>query len=393
MNGKHISKRITLVIGAVMMILVTTTVARGVYNFNSKDSQVSSKNEIRDRAIKEAIVESLSKESSEELDEESELTDYINDSKKLNEENRIDIEVIEESKDPENIETKVSEEAESEIIEEIEEIIDVEDVEKKPVEFKVASRGQAEKILVKPEIIEEKPLKETQANEEPVKIEVAKQEVIVAVKEEPAKAKVLEEETVKEVEVKEEPAKAKVLKEETAKEVVVKEEPTKVKVLKEEIVKEVAVKEEPAKAEVLKEEAVKEETVKKEVVKEEVVKEKPISKPSNQLDGARSIVMKASAYDLSFESCGKRPGDRGYGITASGTKARPGVVAVDPKVIPLGTKLYIESMDGTGSYGYASAEDKGGAIKGNRIDLFFSSRSDALKFGRRQVKVYILDQK
>lgn len=112
---------------------------------------------------------------------------------------------------------------------------------------------------------------------------------------------------------------------------------------------------------------------------------------SPSLNGARSMIMNASAYDLSFESCGKRPGDKYYGITASGTQARPGVVAVDPSVIPLGTKLYIESMDGTGSYGYASAEDKGGAIKGNRIDLFYANRSDALKFGRRQVKVYILD--
>lgn len=121
---------------------------------------------------------------------------------------------------------------------------------------------------------------------------------------------------------------------------------------------------------------------------------KPVSLNSSvsaSLAGKRSIVMNASAYDLSFASTGKNPGDRGYGITASGTMARPGVVAVDPRVIPLGTKLYIESLDGTKSYGYASAEDKGGAIKGNRIDLFFSNRSDALNFGRRNVKVYILD--
>ena len=129
--------------------------------------------------------------------------------------------------------------------------------------------------------------------------------------------------------------------------------------------------------------------------KEEAEKEKPVTKPvekpSNSIEGARSIFMEATAYDLSFESCGKNPGDKNYGITASGTQARPGIVAVDPKVIPLGTKLYIESMDGTGSYGYASAEDTGGAIKGNIIDLFFTNRSDALSFGRRQVKVYILD--
>ena len=101
--------------------------------------------------------------------------------------------------------------------------------------------------------------------------------------------------------------------------------------------------------------------------------------------------MKASAYDLSFASTGKRPGQRGYGITASGTTARPGTVAVDTRVIPLGTKLYVESLDATSDYGFAIAEDTGGAIKGNRIDLFYPSNADAIRFGRRNVKVYILD--
>lgn len=104
----------------------------------------------------------------------------------------------------------------------------------------------------------------------------------------------------------------------------------------------------------------------------------------------KSIVMTATAYDLSFASTGKRPGDKYYGITASGTKARPGVVAVDPKVIPLGTKLYVQSLDGTKDYGFAIAEDKGGAIKGNKIDLFFETATQVKNFGRRKVKVYIL---
>lgn len=104
-----------------------------------------------------------------------------------------------------------------------------------------------------------------------------------------------------------------------------------------------------------------------------------------------TIVLEATAYDLSYASTGKRPGDRYYGITASGTRARPGTVAVDPRVIPLGTKLYVESLDGTMDYGFAIAEDVGGAIKGERIDLFFSSALDCKNFGRRDVKVYILD--
>lgn len=101
--------------------------------------------------------------------------------------------------------------------------------------------------------------------------------------------------------------------------------------------------------------------------------------------------MVATAYDLSYESCGKYPGDPYYGITASGTKAVPGTVAVDPSVIPLGTKLYIASTDGSPDYGFATALDTGGAIKGNRIDLFMESNSDANNFGIRQVKVYILE--
>ncbi|MEY8414712.1 3D domain-containing protein [Tissierella praeacuta] len=104
----------------------------------------------------------------------------------------------------------------------------------------------------------------------------------------------------------------------------------------------------------------------------------------------KAMTMTATAYDLSFESCGKSPGDRYYGLTASGTKVRPGVVAVDPRVIPLGTKLYVQSLDGTKDYGFAIAEDTGGAIKGNKIDLFFESSSAVNRFGRRKVKVYVL---
>jgi uncharacterized protein YabE (DUF348 family)/3D (Asp-Asp-Asp) domain-containing protein len=103
-------------------------------------------------------------------------------------------------------------------------------------------------------------------------------------------------------------------------------------------------------------------------------------------------VMRATAYDLSFQSTGKLPGDRGYGITKLGTKARPGVVAVDPSIIPLGSKLYIESTDGFMAYGFAIAEDIGGAIKGNKIDLFVEDYALARRFGVRNVRVYILDE-
>lgn len=101
--------------------------------------------------------------------------------------------------------------------------------------------------------------------------------------------------------------------------------------------------------------------------------------------------MVATGYDLSYESCGKYPDDPYYGITASGAKAQPGTVAVDPSVIPLGTKLYIASTDGSPDYGFATALDTGSAIKGYRVDLFMENNQDALNYGIRPVKVYILD--
>jgi 3D (Asp-Asp-Asp) domain-containing protein len=74
----------------------------------------------------------------------------------------------------------------------------------------------------------------------------------------------------------------------------------------------------------------------------------------------------------------------GGGMTAIGRPAGHGIVAVDPRVIPLGTRLYISG------YGYAVAGDTGGDIVGNRIDLGFDSLREALLFGRRDVTVYRL---
>jgi uncharacterized protein YabE (DUF348 family) len=78
------------------------------------------------------------------------------------------------------------------------------------------------------------------------------------------------------------------------------------------------------------------------------------------------------------------------GTTASGLPAQWGVVAVDPRVIPLGTKVYVETADGKYIYGTAIAADTGGAIKGNKIDICVNTRKEAYAFGRRTVNVYIL---
>lgn len=84
--------------------------------------------------------------------------------------------------------------------------------------------------------------------------------------------------------------------------------------------------------------------------------------------------MESSAYSAADSS----------GYTARGNALRRGFVSVDPNVIPLGTELFIEG------YGYAIADDIGGAIQGNRIDVAMDSHYEAIQWGRRTVRVYIL---
>jgi 3D (Asp-Asp-Asp) domain-containing protein len=82
---------------------------------------------------------------------------------------------------------------------------------------------------------------------------------------------------------------------------------------------------------------------------------------------------------------GYAPGTDGVDFrTATGATATYGIVAVDPRVIPLGTRLYIPG------YGYGIAADTGGAIKGDKIDLCFNTRAEAIAWGRRTVTITIL---
>ena len=80
-----------------------------------------------------------------------------------------------------------------------------------------------------------------------------------------------------------------------------------------------------------------------------------------------------------------------WNTTYTGTEARVGAIAVDPNFIPLGTKMYIVSADGQYVYGYCVAEDTGGAIKGKIVDLYFNTYNECIQFGRRDVKIYILE--
>lgn len=105
----------------------------------------------------------------------------------------------------------------------------------------------------------------------------------------------------------------------------------------------------------------------------------------NSMQYTKKITMTATAYTTSPSENG------GYSVSAMGNPLRHGIVAIDPSIVPLGSKVYVEAADGSWSYGVASAEDTGGAIKGNRIDLCFEmSPSKASNFGRQSCNVYIL---
>ncbi|MYL19335.1 LysM peptidoglycan-binding domain-containing protein [Halobacillus litoralis] len=97
-------------------------------------------------------------------------------------------------------------------------------------------------------------------------------------------------------------------------------------------------------------------------------------------DVVKEITAEATAYTANCTGCS--------GVTATGIdlNANPNqkVIAVDPNVIPLGSKVYVEG------YGTAIAGDTGGAINGNRVDLYMQDRGDALDFGRQTVKVQVL---
>jgi uncharacterized protein YabE (DUF348 family) len=103
-----------------------------------------------------------------------------------------------------------------------------------------------------------------------------------------------------------------------------------------------------------------------------------VSTSRGDLSYSRKLTMTATAYSPQEPGLSNR--------TYTGAKATKGVVAVDPKVIPLGTKLYIDG------YGYAVAADIGGAIKGNKIDLCYDTLAEVKRFGRRSVTVYVLDR-
>ncbi|WP_460319728.1 3D domain-containing protein [Paenibacillus sp. YSY-4.3] len=104
----------------------------------------------------------------------------------------------------------------------------------------------------------------------------------------------------------------------------------------------------------------------------------------------QTVKVIATGYTAGYESTGKRPNHPEYGITYSGVKVRRdkdtiSTVAADLKVFPLGTILYIPG------YGYGVVADKGSAIKGNKIDLYFTTTKQVFKeWGKKEVEIQVI---
>lgn len=114
-----------------------------------------------------------------------------------------------------------------------------------------------------------------------------------------------------------------------------------------------------------------------------IIGENTITTASGEvLTYTHTMTVEATAYTKTDEGCDN--------WTATGTLARYGAIAVDPSVIPYGTRMYIVSWDGSVVYGYATAEDCGGAINGNRVDLYYDTYEECIQFGRRDCTIYFL---
>ena len=127
---------------------------------------------------------------------------------------------------------------------------------------------------------------------------------------------------------------------------------------------------------------------------EEPVYEKAV--PAGQTSGSKDVELDANGIPVDYVDVltgeATAYSAAAGAITSTGKTAQVGYVAVDPKVIPYGTELYIVSADGTRTYGYAVAEDTGGAMRSGRVlvDLYMDTESECYNWGRRDVNVYIL---
>lgn len=97
-----------------------------------------------------------------------------------------------------------------------------------------------------------------------------------------------------------------------------------------------------------------------------------------------------TAYTLRKEECGKAPNHQDYGVTASGEKVAEWYTAAAPKSIPFGTVLYIPYFKDKPNKGIFVVRDRGSAITEGHLDIYMEEYSEALKFGRQDLEVYVL---
>ena len=133
------------------------------------------------------------------------------------------------------------------------------------------------------------------------------------------------------------------------------------------------------------------------VVDKEIIREEPVNKIVTKGTGTSYVVSSSNSsqkLSISNSSNSNVKGDKmivsataysGDSITATGTRPRWGTIAVDPRIIPYGTKVYIPKFNMT-----FVAEDCGGGIKGNRIDIFMNSSSACYNWGVRSIDIYIV---
>jgi 3D (Asp-Asp-Asp) domain-containing protein len=130
---------------------------------------------------------------------------------------------------------------------------------------------------------------------------------------------------------------------------------------------------------------VKKRTVSASSLKQVIDREEDVQENLEQYPKVRVV---ATGYSAGYESTGKNPGHPSYGITYSGIKVRRdkySTIAADLRVFPLGTILYIPG------YGYGVVADKGGAIRGNKIDLYFETKQDVYaQWGKKTLDVYLV---
>ncbi|HHK5539425.1 TPA: cell wall-binding protein EntB [Bacillus cereus] len=279
-------------------------------------------------------------------------------------------------------EAKVKEEVKVKEEPKAQEIVKPKEEAKVKEEVKVKEEPKAQEMV--------KPKEEVKAKEEEKAQEIAKakeeekaREIARAKEEEKAKeiAKAKEEERAREI------AKAKAKEEEKAREIAKAKEEEKAreiaKAKEEEKAREIAkAKEEEKAREIAK---AKEEERAREIAKaKEEERAKEVSQ-NNIQSAKRELTVVATAYTADPSENGTYGGRvltaMGHDLTANPNMR---IIAVDPKVIPLGSKVWVEG------YGEAIAGDTGSAIKGNRIDVLMGSKSKAMNWGRKTVKVKIL---